>query len=109
MTTAHTPTTGNPRTAAYRAGGRRIEASRPARGAPVIGGRKDCVHHWVIDPPQAGVSGSDGACKRCGAQRHFDGPSEVLDRDTWNGGAGSLVSRLGPTVDESDWHPADER
>ena len=32
--------------------------------------KEECVHHWVIEPPEGPVS--KGVCKICGAEREFD-------------------------------------
>ena len=38
---------------------------------------EQCVHHWIIDPPDEPVS--KGICKICGAEKNFDNvvPSDV--------------------------------
>ena len=41
---------------------------------------EQCVHHWLIEPPQA--STSKGRCVRCGRERVFDNtPLAQYDRD----------------------------
>ena len=30
---------------------------------------EECVHHWIIDPPDSPVS--KGVCKICGAEKEF--------------------------------------
>lgn len=43
---------------------------RTATETVVQDGQVDtCIHHWVIEPPEAPTS--RGACKKCGAQRVF--------------------------------------
>ncbi|GMU40812.1 MAG: hypothetical protein AMXMBFR23_16780 [Chloroflexota bacterium] len=109
MTTS-THLTGNPRTAAYRAGGRRFaEAEKQPKRTVITGGKPNCVHHWVIDAPVPGVRGANGICKRCEARRHFEHAADGWERESWNAGPASLAGRLSPTVDQSDWAPADER
>ena len=31
--------------------------------------QEQCVHHWIIDPPEGPVS--KGACKLCGEEKEF--------------------------------------
>jgi len=31
---------------------------------------EECIHHWIIDPPDGPVS--KGVCKICGAEEEFD-------------------------------------
>lgn len=45
-----------------------------------------CVHHWLIDAEFMADGRVMGRCKRCGAERSFNGrPATIFDQNQWNG------------------------
>lgn len=99
---------GNPRTAAYRSGGRGAATPQAPTRTVITGGKPNCVHHWVIEPPQVGVRGVGGTCKRCDAHRRFESASDGWAPELWNAGPSALANRA-ITPEDGDWRPADER
>lgn len=44
--------------------------------------RRECVHHWLIEPPEGPVS--TGVCRKCGARQEFENfsPYSTWDNET---------------------------